>query len=119
MDHYHVAWPLLMSVSNGWRRRDQLHPNNPEMGLWALTVFEDGWRLLDAMGTTWETLLRHLLSRWPPSMWLDDAVLLRRIPQELRVILHNEGLVFGPQASGLRGDNYPCASVTTTPGRLG
>jgi hypothetical protein len=53
------------------------------------------------MGTSWEAILNPLLSRWPPSMWLDDDVLLRRIPQERREVIHLEGLMFGPQSSGL------------------
>lgn len=66
-----------------------------------LVVYQDGWSVLDFLGQRWDLLLNYLLSRWPPAMWLDDEVLLRRILPERREVIHPEGLVFGPQASGL------------------
>jgi hypothetical protein len=77
MDAYHECFPSFISLSQGLRRRDQISPNNPEMGLWALTIFEDGWRVLTVLGTTSDGLVNHLRSHWPPAMWMDDAELLR------------------------------------------
>jgi hypothetical protein len=101
MDSYHEAFPQFLGLGDGFRRRDQLRPIDAQMGLWALsTLGSTGWRVLDHLGTSWSMLLTNLLCRWPPSEWLDDVDLLR-IPHELRGILHAEGLVFGPQTSGL------------------
>jgi len=66
------------------------------MGVWALVVFRDGWRVLDHLGTTAGDLLRYLLGRWPPSAWIEEADLLR-IPSGFRGHLFPDQLVFGPQ----------------------
>ncbi len=100
MDSYHAAFPVLRSLSDGWRRRHQIHPNNPEMNIWGLYLFADGWRVLDHLHTSPAELMNHMLSRWPPAMWMDDADMLR-VPKHLQAVLHADGLVFGPQDSGL------------------
>jgi hypothetical protein len=70
------------------------------MGIWALTVFRDGWRVLDHLGTTPEALVCYLLSRWRPRAWMEEADLLR-IPAEMREHLEPDQLVFGPQDHAL------------------
>ena len=96
MDHFHVQFPEFRGLSCGFRRREQLSPRNPQMGIWALVVFRDGWRVLDQLGTTPEDLLRYLLGTWPPSAWMEEVDLLR-IPSELRGHLFPDRLRFGPQ----------------------
>jgi hypothetical protein len=66
------------------------------MGIWALVVFQDGWRVLNRLGTNPEALVHYLLGRWPPRTWMEDADLLR-IPWELRGHLEPDRLRFGPQ----------------------
>lgn len=100
MDAYHICFPLFRGLGDGFRRRDQISPNDSLMGLWALVTFRDGWRVLEHLGTTWATLLNYLFFRWPPRMWLMDTELLR-VPHELRTFTLPEGLVFGPQAEPL------------------
>jgi len=96
MDLYQVTFPEFRGLSCGFRRREQLSPQDPRMGIWALTVFRDGWRVLDHLGTTPEALLCYLLGRWRPRAWLGDAGLLR-IPSELLAHMEPDRLVFGPQ----------------------
>jgi hypothetical protein len=99
MDAYHASFPCFISLSQGFRRRDQIHPHNPELGLFCLTVFQD-WQVLDFLGTSPAGLLNYLLSRWSPAVWADDSELLQ-IPQDLVDVIQPTGLVFNPVTSGL------------------
>lgn len=118
MDHFHVQFPEFRGLSCGFRRREQLSPRNPQMGIWALVVFRDGWRVLDQLGTTPEDLLRYLLGTWPPSAWMEEADLLR-IPSELRGHLFPDRLRFGPQDHpmdlGWLSERLACGLVITGP----
>jgi hypothetical protein len=96
MDAFQVHFPEFRGCSCGFRRREQLSPQDPKMGVWALTVFRDGWRVLDHLGTTPEALLCYLLGRWPPRAWMEEADLLR-IPSELLAHMEPDRLVFSPQ----------------------
>ena len=100
MDAFHQTFPRFMGLSRGFQRRQDLRPNDAEMGLWALTVLRDGWRVLDHLGTSPESLVLHLLARWSPKAWLDDVELLR-VPPSLRPHLGPEGLHFGPGSSSI------------------
>ena len=107
MDAYHKSFPSFISLSQGFRRRDQIHPGNSEMATWALTVFENPWRVLDELGARPLDLLGYLLSRWPPGLWMDDAEELLRVPKHLRAALRTDSLEFGPQEEGLDLDWLP------------
>ena len=96
MQAYQVNFPEFRGLHCGFRRLEELSPQDPQMGIWALVVFQDGWRVLDRLGTTSMTLLRFLLAKWPPKLWMEDADLLR-IPWELRDHLEPDRLRFGPQ----------------------
>lgn len=100
MDSFHTGFPAFRGLGAGFRRRDQLSPNDPLLGLWGLVVLRDGWRVLDHLGTSWSGLLIYLLGGWPPRDWMADFDLLR-IPQLLRVAIQPEGLVFGTQETEL------------------
>ena len=100
MDAFHVSFPEFRGLSSGFRRREQLSAQDPQMGIWALTIFRDGWRVLDHLGTTPEGLLCYLLGRWRPGSWLEEADLLR-VPAKLRELIEPNRLVFGPQDSPL------------------
>jgi len=100
MQAYQVNFPEFRGLHCGFRRLEELSPQDPRMGIWALVVFKDGWRVLDRLGTTSETLLRFLLTQWPPKLWMEEADLLR-IPSELRKHLRPDELMFGPQNHSL------------------
>jgi hypothetical protein len=100
MDATTIAMPRFISLSQGFRRRDQLSPKDPEMALWALSFFRNPWRVLEELGAEPMALLVHLLSRWPPRLWMGEAELLR-VPHHIRDVLHADALVFGPQDEGL------------------
>ena len=96
MDLYQVHFAEFRGLSCGFRRREQLSPQDPRMGVWALTVFRDGWRVLDHLGTTPEGLLCYLLGRWPPREWLGDKDRLR-IPPAFLHHVEPDKLTFGPK----------------------
>jgi len=100
MDAFHQMFPRFMGLSRGFQRRQDLRSNDAEMGLWALTVLKDGWRILDYLGISPQSLVRYLLARWPPKAWLDDVEFLR-VPLRLRPHLQPEGLYFGPGSASI------------------
>ncbi|HWQ08857.1 MAG TPA: hypothetical protein VN436_07115 [Holophaga sp.] len=118
MNAYQVYFPEFRGLSRGFRRREQLSPRDPQMGVWALVVFQDGWRVLDHLGTTPEDLVRYLLGRWSPSAWMEAADLLR-IPSEHRGHLESDRLMFGPQDHpldlGWLGGRLACGLTITGP----
>ena len=42
MNAYQVHFPEFRGLSCGFRRREQLSPRDPRMGVWAVAVFRDG-----------------------------------------------------------------------------
>ena len=101
MEAYHKSFPSFISLSQGFRRRDQLQPGNPEMACWGLTVFKNPWRVLDELGTRPMDLLRYLLPRWAPGLWKEDARGLLRLSEHICAALREDCLEFGPQDEGL------------------
>ncbi|WP_005031714.1 hypothetical protein [Holophaga foetida] len=107
MDGFHMLFPYFLRLGAGIRERKDLSPDNPQVGLWTLVVLKDGWRVLEHLGTRSEDMVAYLLTRWPPSAWLDDADLIR-IPESLRKILRPEGLHIGPGSALVDLTWLPC-----------
>lgn len=100
-DFFLPLFPRFRGLSRGFRtsRRD-LRSDDPEMGLWCLTVLRNPWRVLEVLGHEPINLLRYVLATHEPSAWIDDLQLLR-VPTDIGMFIKPWGVSIGPQTAPL------------------
>lgn len=101
MDYFLPLFPRYRGLSRGYRTsRKDLRPDDPEMGLWCLTVFRDPWRVLETLGHQPLNLLRYLLATHEPTGWIGELEFLR-VPVAIRQFIRPWGIEIEHQMATL------------------